>query len=133
VQLCEVSLCPLTEGQLPSQCVWLPRRSRCARKCGLPRRKNGVCSLEEQLFCISNDSSVEWARDNIGAFGGDPENMIIWGQSAGRWRRPRLKPATNQSIHRRGPGRVIHLCQRRRTHRQRRNSDVRSRQQPGTR
>ncbi|KAH3992912.1 hypothetical protein HBI56_197850 [Parastagonospora nodorum] len=27
--------------------------------------------------------AVEWARDNIGAFGGDPENMIIWGQSAG--------------------------------------------------
>ncbi|KAK8131926.1 hypothetical protein PG999_000099 [Apiospora kogelbergensis] len=26
---------------------------------------------------------VEWAKNNIEAFGGDPERMIIWGQSAG--------------------------------------------------
>ena len=44
-QPCEVSVCRLTNGQLPSQCVWISRRSGCARKCGLPRRKNGVCSL----------------------------------------------------------------------------------------
>ncbi|KAI1847473.1 hypothetical protein JX265_012313 [Neoarthrinium moseri] len=29
--------------------------------------------------------AVEWARDNIAAFGGDPERMALWGQSAGAW------------------------------------------------
>ncbi|KAH9886160.1 Alpha/Beta hydrolase protein [Xylariomycetidae sp. FL2044] len=29
--------------------------------------------------------AVEWARDNIKAFGGDPERMVLWGQSAGAW------------------------------------------------
>ncbi|KAF7528225.1 hypothetical protein G7054_g10223 [Neopestalotiopsis clavispora] len=29
--------------------------------------------------------NVEWARDNIAKFGGDPERMVLWGQSAGAW------------------------------------------------
>lgn len=27
--------------------------------------------------------AVEWAQENIGKFGGDPNRMVIWGQSAG--------------------------------------------------
>lgn len=27
--------------------------------------------------------AVEWIRENIGAFGGDADRMVIWGQSAG--------------------------------------------------
>lgn len=26
---------------------------------------------------------VEWTRDSIAAFGGDPDKMVLWGQSAG--------------------------------------------------
>ncbi|KAI0020882.1 Alpha/Beta hydrolase protein [Xylariomycetidae sp. FL0641] len=29
--------------------------------------------------------AVEWVRDNIAAFGGDVDRMVLWGQSAGAW------------------------------------------------
>lgn len=28
-------------------------------------------------------AGIEWVRDNVANFGGDPESMVLWGQSAG--------------------------------------------------
>ena len=63
--------------------------------CSINHRLNvfGYCDLSNQLgedYAQSGNvgyldlvASMEWVRDNISAFGGDPDNILIYGQSGG--------------------------------------------------
>lgn len=43
---------------------------------------NGAAA-HENVGLLDQRLAVEWTRDNIAAFGGDTERMVLWGQSAG--------------------------------------------------
>lgn len=38
---------------------------------------------DQNLALLDTRAVVEWCRENIAAFGGDPSRMVLWGQSAG--------------------------------------------------
>lgn len=43
----------------------------------------GLPSTSQNLGLLDQRFAVEWLRTYIGAFGGDADRMVIWGQSAG--------------------------------------------------
>ncbi|RMZ71844.1 para-nitrobenzyl esterase [Pyrenophora seminiperda CCB06] len=49
---------------------------------GFPNAQS-LADDEQNLGLLDQRLAVEWARDNIQNFGGDPDRMILWGQSAG--------------------------------------------------
>ena len=43
----------------------------------------GVSVPEKNPGLLDQRAAVEWLRDNVESFGGDPKRMILFGQSAG--------------------------------------------------
>lgn len=44
---------------------------------------NGAGLNRTNLGLLDQRMGIEWARNNVAAFGGDPDRMILWGESSG--------------------------------------------------
>ena len=44
---------------------------------------NGDVTIDDNLFLRDLVMALRWVRDNIAVFGGDPDNVTIFGESAG--------------------------------------------------
>ncbi len=80
-------------GDASPQCVWLPRLAEVAGGDASPSRQPGLLDIVLAL---------EWVRDHIARFGGDPGNVTIFGQSGGGGKTAMLQafPAAKGLFHR---------------------------------